>query len=339
MRVFLTRAASAGGPQVLQFVSLMLAGMASALAGSGTPAEPSDAFNSYIVQAVNLVAAHYTAEGYGQSAYTHKLKYGPYEIPAGPKAPQTMCVAAVAEVIITALNLYMEESRDYGPATYLTADGWSRLRPADIKAHIWVDRHLQSYGTADALSTFGVGHHLPFTQLTPGSFVNLNRTNGGGHAVVFMAYIDNQGRELPAYSDEVAGLKYFSSQGRSGAPGSGFGFKYGFFNVAGKPYCPKLGGGKRVDCGIIYSFSQHLLNSGYMLVPRAWDKAYRDQSLAKLAEHLYQQNYSKGPAEERLPGVRAGMSRDEFISVLQQKDTMTLNPQYSSENMPDDKPK
>lgn len=319
-----------------KWLPLLLVVVSLSSQAEGDPTQPLDGMNAYVIRAVKVLAEGYSGRGYDLSAYTHDLKYGTATIPAGRKAPSTMCVAAVAEVIIVALNLYMEETHDYSPQMYLPVEGWSRLRPRDFRSHIWVDHHLQSYGTADAMSTFGVGRHLPFNNLQAGSFINLNRSHGGGHAVVFLAYIDKKGTELPAYSSQVAGFKYFSSQGRIGAPGSGFGFKYGFFNVNGKPYCPALPDGKRVDCGIIYSFSQKYLNTGYMLVPSKWEAPYRDQSLQQLAERLYQQNYNRLVGEEGLPGIDKTLSHDAFLALLQEKDTMTLSPAYRTEVMPDD---
>ena len=114
------------------------------------------------------------------------------------------------------------------------------------------------------------------------------------------------------------------------------GFKYAFFNVNGKPFCPKLGDNKSVDCLIINSFSPKMLNAGYMLLPKAWDAGYRDRSLTKLANHLYQQNYSRSPPEGRLPGANKRMSRKDFNTLLDERDTMALNPMYQTQDLPDD---
>ena len=50
-------------------------------------------------------------------------------------------------------------------------------------------------GTGHALLHFGMGELIEFEDLKPGSFLNFTRYNGTGHAVVFMAFIDDQGKE------------------------------------------------------------------------------------------------------------------------------------------------
>ena len=315
---------------------LLLAGLkpASAQTMSGRD------FNAYILRAVEILNRDYAARGYAQAAYTHELDYGPAPgtriRPSKP--PYTMCVAAVAEVIITALNLYMQDHRN-DPAAgrlvldYLPPEGWMRMRPRDIRSHIWVDSHLKSYGTADALSTFGVGRHAKFGELKPGAFVNVNRLNNSGHAVVFLGYVDAQGRDVLSYGPTVAGFRYFSSQGKAYSPESGFGYRWAFFNRNGAKFCPHLNGGRKIDCGIIPRPDQNNLNTGYMLMPQFWDAAYRDQSLWRISDRLYQQDYSRGPASLSLP---ANLTRDQFGRALDKTDTMQLNPRYTNQDMPDD---
>jgi hypothetical protein len=191
------------------------------LSSAATP----DSFNAYILKAVTELNTNFGGKGYNiNKAYTHAYGYGTGKInPSDP--PWTMCVAAVAEVITTAINIYVKDTNDRSPYIHLPVDGWNRMRPTDIRSHIWVDSRLDSYGTADALVTFGVGKHVPFSDLTPGSFINLNRQRPNmkpsGHAVVFLAFLDKDGKELSTYSNKVVGFKYFSSQGSG--PGSGFG--------------------------------------------------------------------------------------------------------------------
>ena len=83
------------------------------------PSDPPNAFNPYIVKAVNHLAANYSKLGYGPAHYTHAMKYGKEEIQPGLESPATVCVSAVAQVIVTALNFHMEETQDYSPAKYL----------------------------------------------------------------------------------------------------------------------------------------------------------------------------------------------------------------------------
>jgi hypothetical protein len=296
---------------------------------SAQPAANGIPFNAYILQAVHYIEANYSAMGYGQNAYTHDLPYGNTIIKAS-HPPETMCVAAVAEVIITALNIYMHQTGDKTPLDYLPPEGWQRLRITDIKSHIWVDPRLRSDGTADALSTFGIGRHAKFSDLTPGSFINLNRDNGTGHAVVFISFIDADGKDVNTYSSLVAGFKYFSSQGKHGAAGSGFGYRYAFFDKNGVPFCPNLPLGMKRDCGVQIPKNYKVLNSGYMIMPSQWDKAYREQSLNKLVKKLYSQDYSRAPAI--FPTIHAKDETD-FISQLKETDTMRVNPRYLLEDL------
>lgn len=301
---------------------------------------PGSDFNSYILKAVEVLNRDYAARGYALAAYTHELKYGPTAatgIRPG-KPPYTMCAAAVAEVIITALNLYMEDHRNDPAAVrqvlgYLPPEGWMRMRPQDIRAHRWVDGHLKSYGTADALSTFGIGRHAKFSELRPGAFVNLNRLNKSGHAVVFLGYIDAEGRDVATYGPTVARFRYFSSQGKAYSPGSGFGYRWAFFNRDGAKFCPALRGSRTVDCGIIPRPDQNNLNTGYMLLPRFWDAAYRDQSLSNIADLIYRQDYSRGGTGLRLP---AYLTREQFLRSLATTDTMKLDRKYANQDMSDD---
>jgi hypothetical protein len=66
-------------------------------------------FNSCILEAVDLI--HQTREhgGYADQYFTRDLDYGPYsKVIKASKAPLTMCVAAVSETLVTALNIYLQ---------------------------------------------------------------------------------------------------------------------------------------------------------------------------------------------------------------------------------------
>jgi hypothetical protein len=248
-----------------------------------------DGFNGYIVQAIDQLMVEYAHKGYNKNCvYTHDMTYGNGVIHA-TKPPLSMCVAATAEVIITAINLFMSSkeplsSTNIDPINYLTAVGWSRMSPIDIKAHIWVDPRLDSYGTADALVTFGIGKRVPFSALSPGSFVNINRHRPDrkptGHSVVFLSYLDQHGVESLIYNSDIVGFKYWSCN--QSAP-SGFGYRYAFFNDENnEERCPHLNHGYPVDCGVIFSRSQKLLNTGYLLLPQYWDASIRVSNLKAL---------------------------------------------------------
>jgi len=229
-------------------------------------------FNGYVLKAVAELASQRAGLGYGPFSYTQDLRIGKAILKAsGP--PKTMCVAAQVEVIAKALEIYERESGDHAGASFLPITQWRSLEPGSLRGKIWIVENSGSRGTANALSFFGMGEERPFSQVSPGGFINLNR-EVTGHAVVFLGYIDKNGELLPTYSGDVAGFKYFSSQGR--ADSGGLGYRYAFFAKSG---CPKLPEDKKRDCGIIYSENQRLLNVGHMLSPKFWDRKRRDVAL------------------------------------------------------------
>jgi hypothetical protein len=308
--------------------------LALAIAASTLPshaAEPSladdQSFNKYVLRAVEKINSTYPSKGYSKNSfYTHDLKYGDGTIKSNTP-PMTMCVAAVAEVIAVAINMYVDETGDTKPYSHLPYSGWNRMRPMDIRSHIWVDHHLASAGTADALTTFGVGKRTAFRNLQPGSFINLNRTNKTGHAVVFMGFIDKDGTVIDPYNDSVKGFKYFSSQGQGNIGDAGFAYRYAFFEKNGVKFCPQIQTGKR-DCGVIWSTGQTYLNTGYMLPPKKWNEDAKNSNLAKLKLGLYKQTKSKGVS---FLGIDPRVSKEEFYNIINTKDTMILGEQYSRE--------
>ncbi|MNF28756.1 hypothetical protein D3C84_94450 [compost metagenome] len=230
-------------------------------------------FNEYLLKAVEIVHRNWACKGYASAAYTHGMTLG--DIKFNPsKPPYTMCVAAQMELIVTALGFYMDDTGDKTAATFLPSKQWTSLSPGTFKDLIWVNSG--SRGTADALERFGMGVIRPFKDLIPGCFINLNRTNKSGHAVLFLGFLDRHGETLDSYSSEVAGFKYYSSQGK--LVGGGFDYRYAFFDDT----CPTLESSRRRDCGVIRSEKQNHLNTGYMFSPTKWDAKKRDQALSAL---------------------------------------------------------
>jgi hypothetical protein len=281
--------------------------------------------------AVNELNARQNESGYNiTEAYSKPVAYGGGSLKA-TSPPMTMCVAAVAEVIVVALNRYVKDAGDTSPYSYLPIQGWNSMRPKDIRSHIWVDPRLKSSGTADALETFAIGKRAPFSALTPGSFVNLNRPARGGnratgHAVIFLAYLDKDGNELKEFGPSVAGFKYFSANGRGSFPSGGFYNRYAFFNKPnGTIYCPNLPD-KKTDCNILRSLDQKYLNTGYMLHPKKWDAELRDKNLKEIISSLYNLTQTRGPT---YLNVQSGTTFEKFASELDEKDTMVLNPIFN----------
>lgn len=295
-----------------------------------------DTFNEQIVKAVYKLAGSSSGLGYDRHKFfSRTIDYDKGKIRAN-SPPLTMCVAAVAEVMITAINDYVEKTGDRTPYEYLPASSWNRMRPKDIRSHIWVDHRLDSYGTADALVTFGIGKLVKFSELRPGAVVNINRTNRSGHAVIFMDYLDKEGSTLKTWSPEVAGFRYFSAQGQGRKPNAGFGFRAAFFEKPGQKFCPVLRDKTMLrDCGVIFSHGQDMLNTGYVLHPTKWkeNKKKRDDNLAALQKGLYERSRSRGPGFMGLP---IKQSRSEFERDIERKDTMEINPMFKNANVTTD---
>ena len=223
-------------------------------------------FNSYILKAIAYLYSNYGLKGYDiNSILTHDITYHTFGTIPARHAPLTMCVAAQMEIILTAFELYAKETGDYTVYDYLPKRSFEGLEITALKGHIWVNHDFKADGTADALINFGMGERRAFEDLSPGDFVNINRTTRTGHAVTFLGYINSTGKIQPAYNSTVVGFKYFSSQGRAAAGEGGFDYRYAVFSKFGCPAMPY----KR-DCEVIYSADQRMLNTGTMLSPGYW---------------------------------------------------------------------
>ena len=230
------------------------------------PAPDERYFNAYVLKAVDYLRQNYGLQGYDiNSILTHDIQYHDQGVLKARRAPLTMCVAAVMEVILTAYDIYARETGDYSPYAYLPKRSFEGLAITDLKGHIWVNHDFKADGTADALINFGMGERRLFEDLRPGDFVNINRTTKTGHAVVFIGFINKTGKLLAKHDSTVVGFKYFSSQGQREAGLGGFDYRYAVFSKFGCPEMPY----KR-DCNVIYSTSQLYLNTGTMLAPAFW---------------------------------------------------------------------
>lgn len=223
-------------------------------------------FNAYVLKAIAYLYSDYGLKGYDiNSILTHDITYHTFGVIPARHAPLTMCVAAQMEIILTAFELYAKETGDYSVYNYLPKRSFEGLEITALKGHIWVNHAFKADGTADALINFGMGERRPFENLTPGDFVNINRTTKTGHAVTFLGYINSTGKIQPQHNSTVVGFKYFSSQGRAAAGEGGFDYRYAVFSNFGCPQMPY----KR-DCEVIYSADQRMLNTGTMLSPKFW---------------------------------------------------------------------
>ena len=236
-------------------------------------------FNDYMLKAVNYLEQNWARRGYGSSAYTHNLPYGSDIVDKGPLAPKTMCVAAVAETILVAMDLYAKDTGDNSVWDFLPVKSWESQTSTNIKGHLWVNPDINAGGSGDALSVFGMGMTVPFDELVPGSLINLNRTNGGGHAVVFLSFLDKDCKEYETHNSNIVGFKYYSSQGN--ATNGGFDYRYAVFSDKSMT-CPS---GKKKDTGVIwpkfdtYTKNQTYLNTGIIYHPKFWQKTSLAQGM------------------------------------------------------------
>ncbi|MDO9573853.1 MAG: hypothetical protein Q7I94_02570, partial [Candidatus Contubernalis sp.] len=75
-----------------------------------------------------------------------------------------------------------------------------------------------------AVEKYGIGKRINrLEDVQPGDFIDFDRENGGGHAVVFINWI----READG---RIIGFKYWSSQGSTG----GINYNEEYFNIFGK---------------------------------------------------------------------------------------------------------
>jgi hypothetical protein len=233
------------------------------------PPVTGDNFNTYILKAIAYIDRNYRLLGYNiDSQLTHDLPYHTFGTLKSTFGTQTMCVSAQLEIIVTAFQIYAQETGDYSIFSFLPFRSWNSLAKDAIKAHIWVNHELDSYGTADALVKFGMGELKKFEELEAGDFINMNRVTRTGHAVTFISYLDINGNELARYDSRVVGFKYYSAQGGPAVGDGGMGYRYAFFDKFGCPNLPVYR-----DCGIIFSARRDYLNMGRMFHPKEWRKA------------------------------------------------------------------
>lgn len=245
--------------------------------------------NAFVVKAVESISKDRAGLGYDiNAAFTRDLAYqGNCCIPASPRAPKTMCVAAVTEVMIEALNLYHKTTGnnvlDRLPTTAFTRSNRLSLRPY-LFQHVETDvngvKKPMSRGLGHAMELFGIGDQLAFQQLKPGDFLTFNRSTSppSGHAVVFLGFINRRGRLERQHGDAVVGFRYFSAQGTETR--GGFGFRNAFFGN----FCPPALDGVTTDCKVIKSSDLRLLNGGRMTRPDGWKVAEAQARIKKAAE-------------------------------------------------------
>jgi hypothetical protein len=225
-----------------------------------------EGFNPYILKAVKLMQNEREGGGYNMSkAFTRNLKYGDSCCIKASQPHLTMCVAAVSEIIIEALNIYAKETGDKSVFKTLPKKLWTHGTRTSLRANIFMYAGTNSRGTAHTLERFGLGKELNFEKLIPGDFINLNRSTGSGHAVVFMGYLDAKSNLTKTYTKDIIGFQYYSAQGKY-SDDAGFALRNAYFGS----HCPPKTKGINRDCNVIKSTSQRYLNRGRMYMPKYW---------------------------------------------------------------------
>jgi hypothetical protein len=259
------------------------------------------AFNYYILKAIYERVGQRGGRGYHLSrSYSQDMYYGGkpdgvqrfyYDRDAKKWVfPQdkgkTMCVAAVAEVMVEALNFYVEDSADTSVAERLPPEHFrARAKARHLRQHLWEYTDLGSKGAGHALERFNIGIQKKFESLVPGDVFKFSRVKAPGHSTVFIAFTNSRGVIQEAYNSNVTGFLYFSAQGSgtdvNGKFSKGLGFRKEYF-VGG---CRSAKEKKRGRCKVIRS-GKWRPNSGAMYHPVSWGevgKNYRDE----LAETLF----------------------------------------------------
>ena len=143
-------------------------------------------FNSYIKKAVETLYAQYGHRGYNiHGDFTDSFDFGAHHVKAH-FPPYTMCVSCQFEIILKAINVYCEETNNQTWHDYLPDKKWFGLNGLTLQNCVWENEQCHSVGKA--LSLFGMGEILDFSQLTPGSFISYDH-GSGGHSVCFLGFL------------------------------------------------------------------------------------------------------------------------------------------------------
>lgn len=258
--------------------------------------------NSFVLDAVEYLHSNHKGGGYNIGrAFTHDITYGDNGKIRASQASETMCVAAVAEVIVYSLKQYAEKTGETDVFVKLPVKTWTSGNLNSLRANIFMYNMTGSNGTGHTLAEFGLGEELKFSDLKPGDFVNLNRVNGSGHAVVFISYIAANHILSNTYSDTVVGFKYFSAQGK-GKSDAGFAYRNAYFGAS----CPH-GALVPRDCGVIRSANRVLLNAGRIWSPSMWRYseaiANRTARSRSAIEGMLPEGVSKGTVDAALTAL------------------------------------
>lgn len=248
-----------------------------AVAKAQSPAD----YNDKVLATVDWLAANRTGLGYDLGArYSSDIRYGDRVFkPTG--GGKTMCVAAVFEVILRALADAKDDAGRSVSKDLLTASRLDGSKAMNLLPYIFQYKSLKPFheynrrfsaGAGDAFVLFGIGQFVNFSDSKPGDFIYFNRAVGGGHATVFMGFLNAQGK-ITDQAASAAGFRYFSAQ-QVGT--NGFGYRDAFFGR-----CPPVDTQYRKDCNVLKDDRRGILSVARLHHPNEWFTEYSEIRVAR----------------------------------------------------------
>lgn len=256
-----------------QWIYLCIAAAALTTMPGAQAKEPRD-FNAQILAQADWLARNRGGLGYDLRArYSEDLAYGDYVFRASGGA-KTMCVAAVFETLIRALAQAKDANGQPVSQSLLPGRTMNGASALHVAPYVFQYKSLATFpeyrrkfsaGIGDALVLFGMGRYVTFETARPGDFLYFNRANGGGHATIFVRYLDDAGSPTDD-AKKAAGFRYFSAQ-QGGT--NGFGYRDAFFGT-----CPSAKTEFHKDCGVRRDVSRNLLAVSRLHDPSLWFPQY-----------------------------------------------------------------
>ncbi len=121
------------------------------------------------------------------------------------------CSGHTLEIFLYAFRLWLAEQGLPDGTLFRVGDNTLALTSVDVGEFY---QHWQGFGVAStasaaqAFETAGIGEELPesrWDEALPGDYVNLSRSTGSGHAVIFVDWVEQNGEKI--------GLRYYGCNG------------------------------------------------------------------------------------------------------------------------------
>lgn len=262
---------------------LLILVLAHSLAAADGTVKTSPTLNGEVLASAESMARRVNGRGYDlRSAFTENLSYGGSCCVPATNSGKTMCVAAIAEVMINAINSYARKIGEKDVST-LPITSWTGHKYLNIRPHVFQYAEANSRGPGDAFERFGIGKSISFKDLLPGDFLAFSRFSGFGHASVFIGYLNTTNTLSADFSNSVIGFRYFSAQSST----NGVGYRDAYFGSIRSQKCPDFAKAKS-DCGVI---KENYLNGGRLLSPTEWTV---NQSIERLKNEFIKRRRSLG---------------------------------------------